>query len=749
MRRYSLAVRRLVLALSCTVIASLSVVASAQAIVVNDAGTEAGVAMVPAARVNPLPNGVTAVTSAGPCTDPWLSTDLGAPFIPRGGLCYRSGPVIHKNETFAVAWDQGRAYWSETRGYEEQFLRDVADASGSLGSPFSDTQQYNDSGGRALNASVFGGGCIDYGVTGGSNCDFGTPNAAGHDYPGAGAGCTAAGDSFVDPGQVNLNGVCLTDAQIQGEVAAMVNQEGLVGRTQAGYTPLVDLLLPAGVESCLDTSNTLCSANGNLTPPPALNISTSPAGGTIPAADYRVVTTYLIQKNGQPVESAPSGSQTITTTGGLSTITIPSPPAPPQGITVDGWYAYVTQPNGSVFTRQGGLNQIGSDLTLNAPMTGSGSHLPQITGFCSYHSQVNVNGTEVAYVVQPWSAGTGCDEPDAPQIPPNPTPHELAIGVGQRLVSPLSQSNIAAIVNPGLNGWAALDGSEIEDDAVVGNNGYICQPLANQADKVTLGTSSQNPYYLQREFNNAGALEFDPATYWGCAPDVILSPEFVVPSAVDQGDVIELDGAASASTLMIPQANYQWNFGDGTTAVGPSVEHGYNKGGTYNITLTLTDRGGYTSTVSQTVQVLGATGQPVPPPSSSSGGGGSGSGSGSSSGPGLNVHLQLLPQSLKAVLRNGILVRVSSNKAANGIATVTITRRAARKAGIKVGRAGYVRIGLGTVNSITNGTVTLRLHLSPVMAKKLSHLHHVAMTIRLALVSSANDHFAVDAAGKY
>ena len=66
---------------------------------------------------------------------------------------------------------------------------------------------------------------------------------------------------------------------------------------------------------------------------------------------------------------------------------------------MDGWYAYVTQPNGSVFTRQGGLNQIGSDLTLNAPMTGSGSHLPQITGFCSYHSQVNVGGTEVAYVV--------------------------------------------------------------------------------------------------------------------------------------------------------------------------------------------------------------------------------------------------------------------------------------------------------------------------------------------------------------
>ena len=50
MRRYSLAVRRLVLALTCTVLASLAVAAGAQAVVVNDGGTEAGVALVPSAR---------------------------------------------------------------------------------------------------------------------------------------------------------------------------------------------------------------------------------------------------------------------------------------------------------------------------------------------------------------------------------------------------------------------------------------------------------------------------------------------------------------------------------------------------------------------------------------------------------------------------------------------------------------------------------------------------------------------------
>src|ERR1700751_6281177 len=98
MRRYSLAVRRLVLALSCIVLASLSVVASAQAIVVHDGSTEAGVSMMPAVRGGSLPSGVTAATSPLPCTDPWLTSDLGAPFIPRGGMCYRGGSVLHQNE---------------------------------------------------------------------------------------------------------------------------------------------------------------------------------------------------------------------------------------------------------------------------------------------------------------------------------------------------------------------------------------------------------------------------------------------------------------------------------------------------------------------------------------------------------------------------------------------------------------------------------------------------------------------------
>lgn len=734
MRRYSFNARQVILALFCTLVASLAVVASAQAVVINDSGTEAGVSIVPDARGDALPAGVSAATAGGSCTDPWLAPDLGGPALPNDALCYRGGTVMHKNEAFALTWDQQRSYWSQTRGYVEQFLRDVADASASLASPFAVTTQYNDGGGRASNSSVFGGGCIDYGVTGGSACEFGSPNGSGHDFPAN--GCPVTGDSFVSPTVVTLNNVCLTDAQLQGEVSTMVSQTGILSRTQPGYTPLVTLLMPPRVKMCLDAAGALCSVNGNLTPPPPTVTSANTTDGRIPAGAYQVEVTYNLTGGG---ESAPSSAGSVTTVSSNSqnsSITIESPPAAP-GAT--GWNAYVTQANGSQYTLQGSGSSVGTDLALTS-LTTTGTPPPTDVAFCSYHSQVNVGGTEVAYVVQPWSAGTGCDEPDAPPIPQYPTVQQMAVGVGQRLASPLSQAEIAAIVNPGLNGWAGLDGTEIED-----NRG--CVPAGHQLDTVTLGTSSQNPYFLQRESNNAGVLEFDPVTYFGCAPQVDLVPEFVVPSAADQGDVIQFDGSTTDSTLIVPKANYQWIFGDGTTSTGPSVVHSYGKGGNYNVTLTVTDRGGNTSTLTQTIQVLGSNGLGVLPPPSS---GGSGSGSGSGSNGGFQVHVALMPQSLKAVLRNGIAVRVSSNRVANGIATVSISRASAKKVGIKVARgASSARIGLGTVASVKNGTVLLRLHLSRSVAKKLSHLKHVAMTIRLSLVAPGNQRYAIDVAGRY
>lgn len=589
--------RRLLSIFAAALASAIPMVAAsgAQAIVLVDQNTTAGVAMM---QGSALPSSVTAVSSPGICLDPALTLDLsygGALHVlPPGALCYHGGSVMHANEAIAEVWDP-RPYSDYASPYVEQFLRDVADGSGTLGSPYALTPQYTDGGGRAGNQSLFGGGY-----------DTSDP------YPPSGCPVSGFWHFHFDPnGQFSdyPNGVCLTDAQLQTELQAMVSREGLAGHIQPGYTPLLVVQTPPGVETCLDSDGVLCSAN-------------------------------------------------------------------------------------------------------SAGAAGLGK-------FCSYHSQITVDGVTFPYVVQPMTILTGCDEPDAPAFP-NPVvdPVTLKIDTGARLVSPLSRGELSAIVNPGLNGWYGAGGEEI------GDNGCILQ--GNKLDSVTIGASGQNPYLIQRQFNNGGLLVNDP---WApdCSSVVSLAASFVIPSAADPGDVIKFDGSKSPSTLVIPQASYIWDFGDGTAATGPSVFHTYVKSGNYPVKLTVIDRGGYARSSIQTITVLGPT----------------------QVSSGLHVNLQLMPQGLKTVLRSGVAVRVSSNASADGIATLMIPRSAARRAHLPSGRGPAVVVGQGFVSGIKKGTTRLHLRLSKPVASKLARLHHVVLTVRLSLVAAGGQHFAIDVAGHY
>lgn len=624
MRRYSL------IALLAAVV-SLVASGGAQAVVVNmnavgqstiafnpfDQSGYFGVAMVPGTRSKLAGSGVSipTVVPSAPCGDPALTSDF---VLPNTGLCWQGGSVIHSNETFTLVWDPNphNAY---TAGYVEQFLKDVSDGSGTFTSPYAVATQYSDASGHAAYSSLWGGAYDDY-----------TPYPAG-----GGNSCqplVSGTHVFAPVGNVLRsipNDVCLTDAQLKAELAAEVNQNGLIGKLQPGHTPLIVLLMPPGVETCLDTAAHLCSANGDPTHVPGTS--------TVPAQ------------------------------------------------------------------------------------------------FCSYHSQVTVNNVVFNYVVQPFTPMTGCDEGGAEQVPNPVDPNDLQRLMGQRLVSPLSQSELAASTDPGLNGWISLDGSEIND-----NQG--CIPIGGPGstlDSATVGSSGQNPYLLQREFNNAGVITSSPYNL-PCSPSIALGAGFVVPSAVNQGDVVQFDGSKSVSSLLVPRANFAWDFGDGSSTVGPSAVHSYAKGGTYTVKLTVVDRGGNTSTLSQTISVLGPAGQPVT----------TGPGSGGST-PALNVRMQLMPQSLRSVLRGGVSIQVTSNSVVDGIVSISITRSAAKRAHIHYGRGPSVVIGRGTVSKIANGTVSLRLRLSRATALKLKHLTHVSLTVRLAVVAANGNHMAVDAAGRY
>ena len=72
-------------------------------------------------------------------------------------------------------------------------------------------------------------------------------------------------------------------------------------------------------------------------------------------------------------------------------------------------------------------------------------------------------------------------------------------------------------------------------------------------------------------------------------------------SATDVWTTVSLDASASAPADSM--RSYEWDFGDGESGTGKTVEHTYDSAGEYDVTLTVTDSNGDTDTRTETVSV--------------------------------------------------------------------------------------------------------------------------------------------------
>jgi PKD repeat protein len=77
------------------------------------------------------------------------------------------------------------------------------------------------------------------------------------------------------------------------------------------------------------------------------------------------------------------------------------------------------------------------------------------------------------------------------------------------------------------------------------------------------------------------------------------------------GETLTFDGSGSSDPDGAITA-YAWDFGDGTSASGPAVQHSYAAPGTYTVVLTVTDEGGLSGQASWSVVIEQPTPTPVP-----------------------------------------------------------------------------------------------------------------------------------------
>jgi PKD repeat protein len=132
----------------------------------------------------------------------------------------------------------------------------------------------------------------------------------------------------------------------------------------------------------------------------------------------------------------------------------------------------------------------------------------------------------------------------------------------------------------------------------------------NSAGLQSAGYVGLETYASASITNSPVTLRFDNLTYATTAGTTPVTPPVTptnaAPTAAFTSTAANLTATFDGTTSTDSDgtiASYAWNYGDGATGTSATSSHTYAAGGTYTATLTVTDNGGLTGTVSHTVTV--------------------------------------------------------------------------------------------------------------------------------------------------
>ncbi len=140
-----------------------------------------------------------------------------------------------------------------------------------------------------------------------------------------------------------------------------------------------------------------------------------------------------------------------------------------------------------------------------------------------------------------------------------------------------------------------------------GDSGASAVAVAAQSgdSRMAHSYSASGSYQVTLTIADDGGLS-DTVTHMIVIEDLVLNqpPTAVIngPTSGLVGELLTFDASSSSDPDgMI--ASYTWDFGDGSTAVGMTVNHSYNAAGTYHLILTITDDDGLSDTSTYTLLI--------------------------------------------------------------------------------------------------------------------------------------------------
>jgi len=724
-------------------------------------------------------------------------------------------PVLHKNETYAVYWDPTDHYHGDWQHLIDTFFHGLGADSGSTGTVFAVDSQYTDrSNLPASYLSTFRGAYTDTDPypAGASNCKDPHPLQA---------------PDLIGPIVAGKHTeVCVTDAQIRKELETFIATHGLQKGMGSVYylltPPGVTVCLDAGGPTghCSDHTgpitettsesykNSFCSYHSDISPTnEVVGDERTILYAVIPWSAGGLGDYHLTGADETPAYDCQDGGWYLNTqTALVEKEHVKVTPQEEEAKRHEEEAKKRATAEAEETKKQTTYEEAFAKKLITAPELKQKEAELKVEKEAreAKEEKEEEKAAEVEKETQEKKAeleGPHQQEPN--QLPGVGPDGSYDTGLADLIVSQIGVQQQDIVTDPLLNAWKDEVGNEVTDECR--NNFLLYLGGEAKVEPFTLAGTLYNQSlagakaYINDAFNlAAGRLPYPGAP---CLNGISLEPQFTAPNPVNTGELVGFDGMESDITLNDDigysatgaeepkYATYKWNFGDETpevTGVAPgapslnspetspcelpwkapcdaSTFHSYQYGGTYKVTLTVTDTGGNKESVTKEISVNG-------PAKPSTGGGGSSTGGSSaatastsnssttgSSGsgtpakpplPGPVASQAAVSHSLSSVLSKGLVVVYSVNEQVAGQFQVLLADSVARRIGLH----GPPAIGLapGSVPSIViakailittkGGRNTVKILFGKKTAAKLRKLRKVSLTIRLVVRNASSQH---------